>query len=157
MKGLWIVTLVMVSTMATGVYAADPPDFSGTWVLNAKKGQNLGMVAAIQETLVISQTAETLQIDFTDIFQGKTTTRQVNYDLSGGAVENFAAMGDRSETVSRWEADKLVTTWTSEGAIAGTQVVRTETRWLADDGKIMSVESVRGDRPPMIMVYEKQQ
>ena len=156
MKGIRIVTVLMALTMAAGLGAAGSPDFSGTWVLNAKQGQNLGMVAAIQETLIVSQTSKTLELGFTDIFQGKTSTRQVRYDLSGAAVENFAAMGDRSETESRWEGGKLITTWTSEGAIAGTEVVRTETRWLSDDGRVMSVESVRGENPSMIMVYDKQ-
>jgi hypothetical protein len=125
-------------------------------VLNTKKGENLGMVAAIQETLVIVQTQDQLKVDFTDVFQGNTTTRQVTYDLSGDPAENFAAMGDRSETVSMWTDGVLLTTWTSEGAIAGTKVMRTETRTLSEDGKIMTVSTARGDRPAMVLVYEKQ-
>ena len=94
-----------------GIAAAqEGVDFSGTWVLNVKKGENLGMVAAIQETLVVAQSGEELKIDFTDVFQGNTTNRQVTYDLSGNPVENFAAMGDRSETVSKWVDADLVTT-----------------------------------------------
>lgn len=147
--------LLMVSL--TGIASAqDVADFSGTWVLDPKRGENLGMVAAVQETLVIVQTQDQMQLDFTDVFQGNTTTRQVTYDLSGKPAENFAAMGDRSETVSKWTDATLLTTWTSEGAIAGTTVVRTETRTLTDDGETMTVTSARGDRPPMIMVYEKQ-
>jgi len=138
------------------VFAQDAVDFSGTWVLNTKKGENLGMVAAIQETLVIVQTQDEMKLDFSDVFQGNTTTRQVTYDLSGNPTENFAAMGDRSETVSKWTDATLLTTWTSEGAIAGTTVVRTETRTLADDGKTMTVSSARGEQPPMVLVYEKQ-
>jgi hypothetical protein len=114
------------------------------------------MVAAVKETLVISQTADRLVIDFTDVFQGKTTTRQVEYELAGAPVVNFAAMGDRSETVSTWDGDNLVTRWTSEGAIAGTEVVRTETRSVAADGSTMTVATARGDNPPMVLVYERQ-
>lgn len=135
--------------------AQEAPDFSGTWELNTKKGENLGMVAAIQETVVISQTAEQLTIDFTDVFQGKTTTRQVNYNLAGEIVANFAAMGDPSETVSKWADGTLVTTWTSEGAVAGTQVVRTETRSLSADNDEMTVATARGDNPAMVLVYER--
>jgi hypothetical protein len=142
--------------LAGSALAQDVSDFSGTWVLNTKKGENLGMVAAIQETLVIVQTPDEMKLDFSDVFQGNTTTRQVTYDLTGNPVENFAAMGDRSETVSKWADAEFATTWTSEGAIAGTTVVRTETRTLTSDGKTMTVASARGDQPPMIMVYEKQ-
>ncbi len=151
-------TIALITLGVTALTLAQSPiDFSGTWVLNTKKGENLGMVAAIQETLVVTQTAEQLSLAFTDVFQGKTSTRQVTYDLGGKPVENYAAMGDRSETVSRWVDNQLVTTWTSEGAIAGTEVVRTETRAVSDDGQTMSVTSARGENPPMVMVYEKQE
>ena len=139
-------TLVALMALSvTGLaLAQSPTDFGGTWVLNTKKGENLGMVAALQETLTVVQTAEQLTVDFTDVFQGKTSTRQVTYDLDGKPVENFAAMGDRSETVSRWVDSQLTTTWTSEGAIAGTEVVRTETRAVSGDGSTMTVTTARG-------------
>jgi hypothetical protein len=137
--------------------AQAPVDFGGNWALNTDKGENLGMVAALTETLVITQTGAQMTLDFTDVFQGKTSTRQVTYDLGGAAVENFAAMGDPSKTASQWIDGQLVTTWTSEGAIAGSEVVRTETRALSDDGMIMTVTTARSDNPAMVLVYEKQQ
>ena len=155
MNHLRKLSVLLALTLAGASIAQATPDFSGTWELNAKKGENLGMVAAIQETLVIAQTAEQLTIDFTDVFQGKTTTRQVNYDLSGEAVANFAAMGDPSETVSKWADDTLVTTWASEGAVAGTEVIRTETRSLSADNNEMTVTTSRGDNPAMALVYER--
>lgn len=149
--------LVLLALSVAGVSTAqEPSDFAGNWELNTKKGQNLGMVAAIKETVVVSQTAQRLTIDFTDVFQGKTTTRQVSYDLAGEPVVNFAAMGDRSETVSKWVDNTLITTWTSEGAVAGTEVVRTERRSLSADNKTMTVATARGDRPAMVLVYERQ-
>jgi hypothetical protein len=147
--------LIAILLAAQG-WARGATDFSGTWVLNTKKGENLGMIAAVQETLLIAQTENEMKIDFTDVFQGNTTTRQVIYDLSGDPVENFAAMGDRSETISKWIGEDLVTTWTSEGAIAGTTVVRTEIRKLAEDGQVMTVSTARGDRPARVLVYEKE-
>lgn len=145
---------LLLAAFAATVQASGA-DFSGTWVMNADKGQNLGMAAAVQETIVVQQTGDALDVDFTDVFQGNTTTRQTSYDLSGKPATNFAAMGDESQTVSRWDGDKLVTTWTSEGAIAGTAVVKTETRWLSADGNSMSVETAREGRPSMIMVYDR--
>ena len=138
-------------------YAQQTADFSGTFEMNPKKGQNLGMAAAVKETIVVSQTDDTLVIDFTDVFQGNTTTRQVTYDLSGKPMTNYAAMGDEGQTVSSWSDGALVTTWTSEGAIAGTEVVRTETRSLSEDGQTLTVETARDDRPAMIMVYDRVQ
>ena len=149
-----LLALIVLGVAGTGT-AQEPVDFSGTWELNTKKGENLGMVAAIQETVVIVQSPEQLTIDFTDVFQGKTTTRQVIYDLNGETVDNFAAMGDPSKTVSKWVDAALVTTWTSEGAVAGTEVTRTETRALSADNTEMTVATARGENPAMVMVYER--
>ena len=154
-----VIALLSAASVGLGAQAAlaedAPIDFSGTWVLNTDRGENLGMMKAVNETIVARQTAEQIVFDMTDKFAGITTTRQLTYDLSGKPMENTAAMGDPSTTVSRWEGDKLVTIWTAEGAIAGTEVVRTETRWLSEDGKVLSVSMVRGDNPPMVFVYEK--
>lgn len=133
------------------------PDFSGVWEFIPAKGENLGMMAAVKETVTISQTEAELSIAFTDVFGGNTTTREVTYDLGGDPVTNFAAMGEKSETVAVWVGKELVVTWTSEGAIAGTTVVRTERRSLSNDGLTMTVSSARDGKPPMVMVYEKQE
>lgn len=155
MRTLRIAFGILALAAGTFAYAQSSPDFAGTWELNTSKGENLGMVAALKETLVITQTAEQMTLDFSDTFQGNTTTRQVTYDLSGEPVINYAAMGERSKTVSKWVDDALVTTWTSEGAVAGTEVVRTETRSLSDDGDIMTVATARSERPAMVLVYER--
>jgi len=157
MGTLRLLAACLTISVAGLALAEAPTDFGGTWELNTKKGENLGMVAALQETLAVTQTGDQMTLRFTDIFQGKTTTRDVTYDLSGEPVDNFAAMGDPSRTVSNWSGAKLVTTWTSEGAIAGTEVVKTETRELSDDQQVMTVTTARGETPAMILVYEKQE
>lgn len=141
--------------LSLSALAAGPTDFSGTWVLNTDKGQNLGMVKAVDETIVVKQTAEKLVIDFTSKFMMNTTKRQVSYDLAGKPVPNEGAMGDKAQTVAKWVDGKLVVTWTSEGAVAGSTTVKTETRSLSADGKVMSVETVRANKPPMVLVYDK--
>lgn len=150
---------VLLATLSLGLalaaQAASPPDFSGTWELNTDKGKNLGMVKAVDETVVITQTPVAVTMDFASTFMLKTQKRQVVYDLSGKPVPNEGAMGDKAETVARWDGDKLVVTWTSEGAVAGSKVVKTETRTLSADGKTMSVETVRSGKDPMELVYEK--
>ena len=130
-------------------------DFSGTWVLNTKKGENLGMVAALKQTLIVTQTDAQLILDYTNVFQGSATPRKVTLDLSGAAVDNPAAMGDPSKTESVWDGDGLVTTWTTEGAIPGTSVTRTETIAPGADGT-MTIATERANKPTMILVYEKQ-
>lgn len=147
----------LCSTVITTLALAEAPaDFSGTWELNTDLGENLGMMKAVSETVVITQTAEQLIADYADKFAGITTNRQTTYDLNGNAVDNFAAMGTPSKTVTKWDGAKLVTIWSSEGAIAGTTDERTEIRQLIDDGARMSMSLSRANNPAMVFVFERQ-
>lgn len=132
-----------------------PADFRGTWILNTDRGENLGMMKAVNETVITTQTVDQITFDMIDVFAGMTTERTIVYDLNGAMMQNKAAMGAPSETVTAWDDDKLVTTWTEEGAIAGTETQRTETRWLSDAGKTLSVSMSRADNPAMVFVFEK--
>ena len=146
-----------------GETAADignpPIDFRGTWILNTDRGANLGMMKAVKETIVASQTSDRATFEMTDVFVGMTTNRTVIYDLDGATVPNKAAMGAESETTTRWEDNKLVTIWTAEGDIAGTTKERTETRCLVDGGKTMNITMTRAGNPDIDeaiwFVYEK--
>jgi hypothetical protein len=149
-----------VPPTGSGEDIGNPPvDFRGTWILNTDRGGNLGMMKAVKETIVATQTADQIGFDMTDVFAGMTTTRTVTYDLSGTTVPNKAAMGAESETTSRWDGNTLVTTWAAEGAIAGTTSERTETRCLVDDGATLNVTMTRAGNPDIEaaiwFVYEK--
>jgi hypothetical protein len=154
MKQFVILLLLSLSQLA---FAEAPADLSGTWILNTDKGENLGMMKAVKETIVATQTDEQVVFNMTDVFGAVTTTRVVTYDLNGQTMQNKAAMGAESETVTRWEGNRLVTVWTEEGAIAGTTTEREETRWLSEDGQELSVSMVRGDNPAMVFVFDKAQ
>ena len=54
------------------------------------------------------------------------------------------------------EATAAVVEQIDKQFVPRTTVVRTEVRSLSDDGQVMSVSTARDDRPPMVMVYEKQ-
>jgi hypothetical protein len=140
----------------SAIAALAAPDFSGTWVMNAAKGKNLGMMASMQITLKIEQKQNSLKVTETSKFNGQEQTRELNYDLTGKPASNGGPMGDPNETITKWTGSTLETTWTQEGAMAGTKVVRTETRTLSDDGKTMTDQYVRGSNAPMVLVFEKQ-
>jgi hypothetical protein len=147
----WFFLMAVPVAMA----AQTPTNFSGTWVFNPSRGQNLGQMASMQDTATIVQTAENVTITERAQMQGQESTRDLHFDLTGKPVTNSGPMGDPNETVAKWAAGKLVVTWTAEGSVAGTKVVRTETRSLSADGKTMTVESIRGSNPPIVMVYDK--
>lgn len=144
--------------MALAALAAKRSDFSGSWQFNPEKGKNIGMMSQMKMTQTIDQSDSTLDVTTHTTFQGKDEDSKTHYDLTGRPATNESPMGGPSETVSKWDGGKLVTTWTSESAVAGgPKVVRTETRSLSADGKTMTVESVRGSNPAMVMVFDKNQ
>jgi len=149
-------TLWLALGIAGPVAAAGNPDFSGTWKLNTDKGENLGMMKAVKETIVIRQTAADITLDHAATFMLKTTNRRVTYDLAGKAVPNEGAMGDKASTTVAWNGGKLVATWASEGAVPGTRNIKTETRSLSADGKTMTVTNERKGKDPIVMVYDRQ-
>ena len=148
-----IALLFLAATFAAA--AATPPDFSGTWIFKAGKSKNVGMMASAEYTSTITQTAKALTVSDTTVFNGQKQTHETRYDLSGATAPNDSPMGEKSETSSHWSGNKLVTTWESEGAVAGTKVVRTETRYLSDDGKTLFLESARAGKEPMIIVFDR--
>jgi hypothetical protein len=150
------VFILALCLMATGAFAQKHRDFSGPWQFNPEKSKNIGMMAQMKMALTVQQSDSSLDIATRSTYQGKDEDSKLHYDLTGKPATNELPMGGPSETVSKWEGSKLVTTWTSESAVAGgPKVVRTETRSLSLDGKTMTVESARGSNPPMVMVFDK--
>ena len=149
-----VVALVWV--MVTAAFAAQHSDFSGSWQFNPEKSKNVGMMSQMMMIQSIKQSETALDVTMRTTFQGKDDDSKTHYDLTGKPATNESPMGGPAETVTKWQADKLVTIWTSESAVAGgPKVVRTETRSLSSDGKTMTVESVRGSNPALVMVFEK--
>jgi len=142
--------------MATGAFAQKHGDFSGPWQFNPEKSKNVGMMSQMKMTQTIEQSDSSLDVATHGTFQGRDEDSKTHYDLTGKAATNESPMGGPSETISKWDGGKLLTTWTSESAVAGgPKVVRKETRSLSPDGKTMTVESVRGSNPALVMVFDK--
>src|SRR6516164_1455629 len=113
------------------------------------------MMAQMKMSLAIEQSDTVLDITANSTYQGKEQESKTHLDLTGSPVTNESPMGGPNETVSKWDSGKLVTTWTGESAVAGKKTVRTETRSVSEDGKVLTVESVRGSNPPLVMVFDK--
>ena len=148
-----IVALISLVTIAA--VGAKHPDFSGTWTFIPDKSKNIGMMSEMKMTQTIEQSSSSLDVTSDTTFQGNNQQTKTHYDLTGKPATNDSPMAGPSATVSEWDGDKLVTTWTSDGAVAGTKTVRTETRSLSPDGRTMTLDSVRGSNPAVVMVFEK--
>ena len=148
--------LISACLLARAETAADAnPDFTGTWALDATRGENLGMMASLQQVVEITQSKTALTMKEATDFQGQKSSREVRYDLTGAPVRNPGSMGGEAETRASWAGGKLVVTWTTDGAVAGTKNLRTETRSLSADGRTMTVVSTRGAGKAVVMVYGK--
>ena len=148
--------IFVLCLMATTALAQKPSNFSGTWQFVAAKSSNVGMMGQMKMTETIVQSDSAFDATAHAFYMGKDEESRTHYDLTGKPATNESPMGGPSETVSKWDGGKLVTTWTGESAVAGgPKVVRKETRSLSPDGKTMTVESVRGSSPAIVMVYEK--
>ncbi len=141
---------------ALSAIAATKSDFSGSWKFAPKESKNIGMMSGMSMTSTVTQTAENITVTY-EVMGGQNDRTIQRFDLTGKAVDNPTQMGGRAETTSRWAAAELVTTWTSEGAVAGTKVTRTETWSVSPDGKLLTITSVRGQNAPVVMVFERRQ
>jgi len=146
---------LLICLAGFAAFAANMPDFSGKWNFNPGKSTNIGMMSDMKMTQTIKQSDASVDVTSDATFQGNNQQSKAHYDLTGKTASNNSPMAGPSETVSKWDGEKLVTTWTSAGAVAGTETVRTETWSLSPDGKTMTVESVRGSNPPVVMVFDK--
>ncbi|HKW63723.1 MAG TPA: hypothetical protein VJN89_14325 [Candidatus Acidoferrum sp.] len=150
------ILILAAGLIAGAALAQKVTSFSGSWQFNPEKSKNVGMMAQMKMALTVQQSDSSLDITTRSTFQGRDEDSKIHYDLTGKPVANELPMGGPSETISKWEGSKLVTTWTGESAVAGgPKVVRTETRSLSADGKTMTVESVRGSNQPVVMVFDK--
>jgi len=147
--------ILAICLVGLAAFAAEKADFSGTWDFNTEKSKNIGMMAQMKMSLTIQQSDTALDITTHSTYQGKDRDSKTHLDLTGSPVTNESPMSGPNETVSRWDGGKLVTTWTGESAVAGKKTVRTETRSLSEDGQVLTVESVRGSNPPLVMVFDK--
>jgi hypothetical protein len=137
-------------------YAASAPaNFSGNWAFDPAQSKNVGMMAQGKIHTTVSQTKLKIVVDDNSEFNGQKDTQHTIYDLTGKPVTNTSMMAGQATTRSHWKRTRLITEWESSGAIAGTTVKRTETRYLSHDGKTMYVESARSGKDPMVIVFTR--
>lgn len=149
------VTAMTLFLASVPTFAYGSTNFAGTWVFNPARSKNIGMMSQLKMTTVIEQSRDELTQKVDSTMMGQNQQQEVRFDLTGKPVANETPMGEKSETVTKWDGSKLVTTWTTPGAVAGTTKVSTETRYLSSDGKTMYVESARAGKPAVVMVYDK--
>ena len=150
------VSRLVLLLLAGWAYAASAPaNFAGEWDFDAAQSKNVGMMAQGKIHTTVVQTAFKIVVDDNSEFNGQKDTQRTVYDPTGKPVTNTSMMAGQATTRSHWEGSRLITEWESAGAIAGTKIKRTETRYLSPDAKTMYVESARAGKDPMVIVFTK--
>jgi hypothetical protein len=151
--------LALLLLLTAAAWAATPPNFTGTWVLNHAQSRNLGAMAAMQDTTTIRQSDTEMDVSDSAVFNGNAMPAQTTrYVFDGSSVANTGPTGEPAHTSSHWEGAVLVTVWTSPGSIQGSVHRRVERRSLSADGRTMTLTS-QPDTPraqPLVMVFDRQ-
>lgn len=154
MRMIFIQLAMTTIAAAVVALAAQPADFSGTWVFNPGKSENVGMMSQMEMSLAIRQSEKELVEKIDATMMGKRQVQEIRLELDGKPVPNDNYMGEKSTTTTHWDGPALVTTWTTPGAVPGSTHKSTETYSLSA-GQTLTVRTARTGRPDIVMVYDR--
>jgi hypothetical protein len=153
----FVLTLVAgVALFSGSLMAANTPNFSGSWKLNAAKSDFGPMPAPDKMDRTIKHEDPTMEMKTTQVGQQGEITTEMKYVTDG---KEFVNKGPRGEvkSVATWEAGKLVVK--SKREVQGMEITITETWSLSEDGKnitiVNSISTPQGDFEAKI-VMDKQ-
>ena len=156
MKRVLLFVVVVALAVAGTVFAQAKPDFSGTWVLDTAKSDQMGGPGgggaggrgAAAGPMTIKQTATELT---TEVKRGEQTVTST-YKLDGSESVNKTMRGE-SKSTAKWDANKLVVKTAMETPNGTFE--STSTYSLGADGKELTIvrSSQRGETK---QVYTKQ-
>jgi hypothetical protein len=157
-----ILNIFVFGLASTGLFAQT--NFSGTWAFNESKsnfGESQFRFAAT--SMVVTQDAKILTVESTmpsrDGGEMKTSAK---YTLDGKVSENPMFNTTRKSTVT-WSPDKtsmvIASTMTFDMNGETREIKSTDTWKLAEDGKVLMIESVRpnrdGEEMKTVVAYDK--
>jgi hypothetical protein len=121
---------------------AQTPNFSGTWVRDPEKsdqmgGRGGGGGGAVEVTLTIKQEGNTLTVQRQ---VGENEPQTITYKLDGTEAKNAGGRGGESTYKSKWEGGKLVTEITRMGR-GGNTITQTEAMSIADGTLVVETTS----------------
>jgi hypothetical protein len=167
MKKSTMIAALCVVSIGVAVWALAAPDFSGTWVLDASKSDQMSMGrqgggSPPNITLTLKQSGNELAITRTMEMGGNQRTSEQKFTLDGKENTNSGMMG-RGEMVSksRWDGDTLVIEGTQKmSSSRGEMEIATKEAFsLSEDGKVLTITTTRttpqGERTTK-QVYNKQ-
>jgi hypothetical protein len=139
-------TLFVIVAAAGMAVAADKPDFSGTWKMDADKSVFGPMPPPTSMTRKIDHKDPTLTIDQASSGPQGDQNVTMKYSTDGKETTN-SMMGNDVKSKASWEGKTLVIT--SAANFGGADVKLVDKWTLADDGKtltdVMAISAPQGD------------
>lgn len=158
-RSTFVVCLSVFATVST--WAADKPNFTGTWEMNKSKsdfGQMPPMMVPDKLTQKIAQKADTeLRVESTTVGERGTASTDMKYKLDGSESVNKNQMGE-VKSVAKWDGNQIAIT--SKREVQGMSIGLSEKWEVSADGKTMTVNRTMTGTPMGDMVtktvFEKQ-
>jgi hypothetical protein len=139
-------TLFVVAAAAGMAMAADKPDFSGSWKMDADKSTFGPMPPPTSMTAKVTHKDPDLAIEITQSGAQGDNTTTMKYSTDGKETTN-SMMGNDVKSTAAWEGKVLVVK--SNLDAGGAQVKLTSKYSLSDDGKTLtqalSISAPQGD------------
>lgn len=148
---LFAATLIALCIATLPAFAQTAkPNFSGRWELDKAKSDFGSGPVPKDEFLQIDQKGKTLEVTHTFVTPNGEFKNVVKLTTDGHPAINMIH-GHEVTTRTHWQGDSLVTIMPDpEG---GRQL--TETRTLAENGKVMTITLVSGDRREKVVMRKK--
>jgi len=136
-KRVLIALFSCLLSCSAAVVAADKPNFSGNWTLNAEKSDFGPMPKPKRVDYVLTHKDPELKVKSTAMTQQGEVTNEVKILTDGKEFTN-ELHGQQIKGTAKWEGQALVVT--QKASMQGTEIV-VVTRWtLAEDGKSLTQE-----------------
>lgn len=141
MKSKWVLITVFLLAACMAVWALAAKDFSGTWVLDPSKSDQMmgGRGGGAPRTVEIVIAHSGNEFTITRTFQGNAM--ETKYILDGAEHTQSSGRGGELKYKAAWDGDNLV--------ISGTRVTQRgempmkEVYSLSEDGKVLTIATTR--------------
>ena len=156
MKFLLTLSL-LVAGLATAALAADKPNFSGDWKLNAAKSTLGPVPAPTSFTRKVTHAEPSITIEDTQTGTPAGDQHDTRTYTTDGKEISFQANGADVKSAATWDGDVLQID--SKTSVQGTDITVKDKMTLADGGKTMNdavhITTPQGDLD-LVFVFDKQ-
>jgi hypothetical protein len=156
MKSL-LKALLIIAALASIALAADKPDFSGEWKINAAKSNFGPIPAPTTYTRKVTQADPSITIEDTQTGTAMGDQHDKRIYTTDGTEISYQANGADVKAAMTWDGDALQIN--AKASIQGMDIVIKDKITLGDDGKTMT-DAVHLEAPQgaidLTLVFDKQ-